>query len=248
MLDPSVYSDTAVPWLPDSRLRDRYLTWVPRPCVPKETGSQLADVTPTQPEVAETGFWSARVDRRFPNCTIPYVKYIVTMHTVCQHCVSSHSAYNMRAINEYLDTQEKKMAAQLKAYDLVHMFVHYYVTPNGKSWKVLSNELADKRADLKDKLITQDAFQAWLNQQPESTLLVPLQDMMKARQRVAHTDLRAKVDQEDFLIEVESFPWSEFLPPDHQRLVHHLIIQLKKAPLKRAVAKLYNEDFSSLGG
>jgi len=108
MLDPSVYSDTAVPWLPDSRLRDRYLTWVPRPCVPKETGSQLADVTPTHPEVGETGFWSARVDRRFPNCTIPYVKYIVTMHTVCQHCVSSHSAYNMRVINEYLDTQEEE--------------------------------------------------------------------------------------------------------------------------------------------
>jgi len=133
-----------------------------------------------------------------------------------------------------MEVATKKSDAQLHAYDLAQMFVFYFVKPmlpRNTLWKNLANKLANNIADVKDKVLSPEDFDCWLQKQPEAASLVDQRLMMKGRHSVVHTDLRSIEAQELFLTQVEKYSWAPL--PEHELVIRSMIERLQKVNKKR---------------
>jgi len=133
-----------------------------------------------------------------------------------------------------LSSEQKRSQALLHANDLSRMFVYYFVEPylQGKLWRDLADELANQKADLQDSVITQEKFDTWLNQQPESKILVSVQEFTKERHDLAHTDLKSAAKQTSFLSQMNQYDWDIALP-EKASLIKLMLSRLATQNLKR---------------
>ncbi len=140
----------------------------------------------------------------------------------------------------HLEREERHMKKLLKLYDLCDLFNYYYTVPaiksSGKSSSSYKDFVSDYSmlvAEVKDKEKTEadvDAFVSDVNKCLNGIDVRLIIHACNERHELAHTDLRAKTDQERFLEECSTFDFGE-----HSNFAKALHAELRKVTLRRRI-------------
>jgi hypothetical protein len=133
-----------------------------------------------------------------------------------------------------LTDDKKKFEAMFHANDIAAMFVFYFIKPKilpSHRWTDLAEPLAEKKAMLADREITQETFDKWLSTQPEPEVLVPLQELTNARNDIAHSKIRSKSEQDEFLKKMNQYDWCAV--PERMNFIKTLLARLSTVQTKR---------------
>ncbi|CAF3424301.1 unnamed protein product [Rotaria socialis] len=134
------------------------------------------------------------------------------------------------------------------SFDLVKLFVFYYIEPllknmnaykpQYKDWNLMKNEISVLKRKLKNNEINEIDLENFVNPlQNElnkiNVNILNLHDLIQQRHTQTHQSIRSKEEQEDFLDILENFKFSDkFI---HRDLVVNLFNLVRKQKLKRYV-------------
>lgn len=136
-----------------------------------------------------------------------------------------------------LEEREALQQTKLYAYDLSTLYLYYASLKF--EWRTFVNDLAEKRAALEDKDITQDDFDKWLlpYQRQCGLDLVRLSELAQDRHTQTHTDIRSTTSQAKFIQHIEKFkiPPSYSFIAEFQQMTKILVTIAKDGKLQRKV-------------
>ena len=137
-------------------------------------------------------------------------------------------------LNSRVETlEQEKNYRQLLDYvaDLSRLYFYYETV----SWNEISEKIAEYTADFRDGDIDECTYnQALGNLHPKlngNDILV-LRSIIKARNRPAHQEIRAVVDQQQFVNKLQSISWQGFTN-DEKNVVMFMLSALQHQKLKR---------------